>query len=92
MNIVVPSDQLQARTLQSLIEDFVTRDGSVQGHHERPLQEKIQAVEKALRTGHAVIVFNDLEETFTIMPHAEWARAEKTASEVGEKLIDDAET
>ena len=92
MHTVVPANQLQPQTLRSLIEDFVTRDGAVQGHHDRPVDEKIRAVDSALRAGDAVIVFNDLDETFTIMPRAQWARAEKVDSESSERVIDDEET
>ena len=40
----IPHEQLQPDTLYALIEEFVTRDGAVQGHGDTPLATKMQAV------------------------------------------------
>lgn len=66
--IVVPHHQLQAETLRSLIEEFVTRDGAVHGHEEPALSERIDAVHRQLKTGKVVIVFEEETESCTIIP------------------------
>lgn len=72
MHMVVPHDRLQPETLSAVIEDFVTRDGAIQGHRDSSLGEKIKAVQSRLQSGTAVIVFDDAEETFSIVPTDEW--------------------
>ena len=67
MNIVVPCDALEPQTLQSLIEEFITRDGAVHGHRDVPLREKMQAVHRQLQSGEAVIVFEEETESCTIV-------------------------
>jgi hypothetical protein len=75
MNIVVPHGQLQSDTLWAVIEDFVTRDGAIHGHLESPLAERMQAVQSRLHSGTALIVFDDAEETFSIVPRDEWLKS-----------------
>ena len=75
MHIVVPHDHLQPETLWAVIEDFVTRDGAIQGHRDSSLGQKIKAVQSRLQSGAAVIVFDDAEETFSIVPKDEWLKS-----------------
>ena len=63
----IPHEQLQPDTLYALIEEFVTRDGAVQGHSDTPLATKMQAVLGQLEAGKAVIVFDEENETCTVM-------------------------
>ncbi len=44
MTIIIPPDQLQPQTLCSLIEEFVTCDGTRYGHREATLGEMVAAV------------------------------------------------
>jgi uncharacterized protein YheU (UPF0270 family) len=64
--IIVPYQQLDATTLQSLIEEFVTRDGAIQGHCDIALSAQIAAVLAMLKSGKAVIIFDESDETCTI--------------------------
>jgi uncharacterized protein YheU (UPF0270 family) len=73
--IVVPHQQLQPQTLQALIEDFVTRDGSVHGHSDTPLHARVRAVLRQLQAGLVVIGFDESAETFTILPKDEISSA-----------------
>lgn len=81
MNTVVPHDQLQPETLWAVIEDFVTRHGAIQGHTEPPLAEKMQDVQKRLQGGTAVIVFDDAEEMFSIVPMDEWLKSSRLVND-----------
>lgn len=49
------------------MEEFVTRDGAVHGHVEMSLSAKIDAVRSQLRCGKAVIVFDETNDTCTIV-------------------------
>jgi uncharacterized protein YheU (UPF0270 family) len=55
--VLIPYHLLEAETLQRLIEDFVTRDGTDNGD-ETPLTTRVERVRHALRKGQAVIVFD----------------------------------
>jgi uncharacterized protein YheU (UPF0270 family) len=65
---IVPYEQLEPDVLNALIEEFVTRDGAVQGHTETPIAQKMAAVLRQLKSGTAMIVFDEVSESCTIMP------------------------
>ena len=54
----IPYQKLKPETLQSLIEEFVTRDGTDYGLHEVSLEEKVNEVLKQLTSGQCRIVFD----------------------------------
>jgi hypothetical protein len=78
MSIIIPQEQLQPDTLQALIEEFVTRSGAVHGHTDTPLSEMIEAVQRQLKSGEAVIVFDEEEETFTIVRKEQMGKASQS--------------
>jgi len=63
----IPYDQLSSEALQGVIEEFVTRDGTDYGEVEIPLETKISRVLGQLKSGKAVIVFDQHSETCTIL-------------------------
>ena len=66
--MIVPHQQLRPETLHALIEEFVTRDGAVQGHRDTPIAQQIAAVRRQLAEGKAVIVFDEAAESCSIVP------------------------
>ncbi|MCK5098417.1 MAG: YheU family protein [Desulfobacteraceae bacterium] len=65
--VIVPYDQLNPDSLNGVIEEFVTRDGTDYGEIEVSLEAKISRVLSLLKSGKAVIVFDNLSETCTIL-------------------------
>lgn len=63
----IPYDQLSPEALQGVVEEFVTRDGTDYGEVEVPLETKVAQVMNQLKSGKAVIVFDQKTETCTIM-------------------------
>jgi|SaaInlStandDraft_3_1057020.scaffolds.fasta_scaffold562758_1 uncharacterized protein len=63
----IPYEQLDPDTLQNLIEDFVTRDGTDYGLLELSQQEKVQQVGCALKSSKANIVYDKETETCNIL-------------------------
>jgi uncharacterized protein len=63
----IPYDQLSPEALQGVIEEFVTRDGTDYGEVEIPLETKIAQVFAQIKSGKAVIVFDQKSETCTIL-------------------------
>ncbi len=60
-------DQLSPEALEGVIEEFVTRDGTDYGKVEISLETKISQVLAQLKSGRAVIVFDQKSETCTIL-------------------------
>ncbi|MEN8210212.1 MAG: YheU family protein [Thermodesulfobacteriota bacterium] len=63
----IPYDQLSPEALYGVIEEFVTRDGTDYGEFEIPLETKISKVLGQLKSGKAVIVFDQESETCNIL-------------------------
>jgi len=55
--MLIPWQQLQPDTLNNLLEDFVTRDGTDNGD-ETPVNRRIERARHALEKGTAVILFD----------------------------------
>lgn len=64
----IPYQQLDADTLEQLIEHFVLQEGTDYGEEERSLAEKVEDVRAQLHDGSAVIVFSELHESVHIVP------------------------
>lgn len=63
--MLIPYDQLQPDTLENLIRDFVSRDGT-DGGDETPEEVKVERVRQALIEGEA-LVFYDVAEQHCIL-------------------------
>lgn len=66
--IDVPYTTLSDETLDRLIAEFVTRDGTDYGTVERTLVDKIADVRRQLARGEAKIVYDPESETANIVP------------------------
>ena len=60
-------DQLSPEALRSLIEEFVTRDGTDYGTVEQSVDEKIAQVSAQLASGEARLVFDPTAQTTNIV-------------------------
>lgn len=56
--MLIPPTALEASTLDNLIEEFVTREGTDYGTHAWSLAEKVAQVRRQLERGEAFIVFD----------------------------------
>lgn len=65
--MIIPHDQLSAEALTGLIQEFVTRNGTDYGAQEVSLETKVAQVRSALQAGRAVILYDDKDESFTIV-------------------------
>jgi len=65
--VKIPYDQLSPEALHGVIEEFVTRDGTDYGEVEVPLGTKIAQVMAQLKSGKAVIVFDQETESCTVL-------------------------
>ena len=65
--MIVPYTSLAAQTLQNLIEEFVTRNGTDYGNYELSMAEKVSAVEARLHSGEVVILYIESSESVNIV-------------------------
>ena len=65
--MIIPHDQLTPEALHALVEEVVTRQGAVHGHSDVPVETMIRQVLTQLRTGKAVIVYDQAEEAASIV-------------------------
>ena len=65
--VKISYDQLSSEALNGVIEEFVTRDGTDYGEKEISLETKIFQVLDQLKSGKAVIVFDQESETCNIV-------------------------
>lgn len=59
----IPWQKLQPETLQSLVEEYVTRDGTDYGFQEAQYETKIRQVYTLLKSGKIKIVFDPETES-----------------------------
>jgi len=69
--IQIPADRLNPATLEQLVEEFVTRDGTDYGEKERTLEQKKAAVLTQLERGDIVIMFDPEDESVHIVTKSE---------------------
>ena len=72
MIVIIPIEHINNDTLGSLIESFITREGTDYGVNEISLSEKVYQVKKQLSSGDIVIVFDAASESVNIMTKAQY--------------------
>lgn len=65
--MIIPHDQLSAEALTGLIKEFISREGTDYGAVEISFETKVAQVRSALEAGRAVILYDNKDETFTIV-------------------------
>lgn len=65
--MIIPPDELNTETLQALIEEFITREGTDYGDRELDLETKVGILKHQLSSGEVLIVFDAATESVNIM-------------------------
>ena len=65
--MIIPYKEIAPETLNNLIEEFVTRDGTDNGYDET-LERKVERIFNQLKQGEAVVVFDPNLESVNIVP------------------------
>jgi len=65
--VVVPWQSISEDTLQALLEEFISREGTDYGAQELSLADKVQRAKKALENNHALIIVDLALETTQIV-------------------------
>ncbi len=65
--MIIPHTEIASETLQALIEEFVTRDGTDYGEHEASISQKVQQIMVQLERQEIFIIYSELHETCTLI-------------------------
>lgn len=65
--MIIPHEQLSSDTLQGLIEEFITREGTDYEQEEVSLDTKVAQVLRQLQRGDVVIVFDPSSESVSLL-------------------------
>jgi uncharacterized protein YheU (UPF0270 family) len=68
MAAVVPYERLGPEILRALIEEFVTRDGTIYGHRDVTLEQMTALVRRQVVAGTVLIVYDEETQTCTLVP------------------------
>ena len=66
--IVVPFDTLDRETLDRLIAEIVSRDGTDYGVIETTVERRMEQVRMRLQSGAAVLIWNTESESASLLP------------------------
>ncbi len=72
--VLVPFERLDGETLQRMLEDFATRDGTDYGETELSLNARVQIIHRQLRSGEAKLVFYPGDESLQLITAQEAKR------------------
>ncbi|MGJ8646174.1 MAG: YheU family protein [Marinomonas colpomeniae] len=68
MDTLIPYDSLSPETLETILDDIVSRDGTDYGEYDLSVAQKRQQALKALGKGEAVLLFDTESETIKMIP------------------------
>jgi uncharacterized protein YheU (UPF0270 family) len=68
--MIIPIEELDAETLQNIVESVVLREGTDYGEEELSFATKVEQLLTQLRNGEAVLQYSELHESVDIVPKA----------------------
>ncbi len=68
MDTLIPYDSLAAETLEAILDDIVSRDGTDYGDYDLSVAQKREQALRFLRKGEAVLLFDTESETIKMVP------------------------
>lgn len=79
--MLIPYQDLDADTLQNLIEYFILREGTDYGEQELSLPEKTEKVLMQLQQGGVVILYSELSESVTLIHREQLLQQQRLENE-----------
>ena len=71
--VEVPCERLAAPTLDALLEEYASRDGTDYGLVERSLQDKVTNLRAQLQDGSLVLLYDGASEQWDLLPREQAA-------------------
>jgi uncharacterized protein YheU (UPF0270 family) len=66
--MIVPWQDINANTLNHLLEEFASRDGTDYGDYEISLADKVDQLKVQLQQKRILVVYSELHESVNIVP------------------------
>jgi uncharacterized protein YheU (UPF0270 family) len=66
--VEVPSERLAAPTLEALLEEYASRDGTDYGLEERSLQDKVTSLRTQLSNRSLALLYDGASEQWDLLP------------------------
>jgi len=66
--LIIPHEKLSPEALKSLIEEFVTRNGTDNGDTLSTLEQNVAMVMKQLLRKEVVVVYDEITQTVNVVP------------------------
>ncbi|TRX55220.1 YheU family protein [Thalassomonas sp. M1454] len=74
--MIIPIDRLDTETLDSIIQEYILREGTDYGFEECSMEQKIAQIKAQLKTKKIVLVYSELHETINILPFEQFNASE----------------
>lgn len=71
--MIIPYQSLSPDVLQSIIEEYISREGTDYGEYELSLEQKVQRLLPQVKSGDVLIIFDELTESVQLISKAEYA-------------------
>ncbi|MGO2233364.1 hypothetical protein B6N13_11030 [Marinomonas sp. UCMA 3892] len=71
MDTLIPYDSLTPDTLETILDDIVSRDGTDYGDYDLSAAQKREQALRALQRGEAVLLFDTESETIKMIPKSD---------------------
>ena len=66
--VAVPTQRVEAQSLQALLEEFASRDGTDYGERELSLEQKARELQLQLERGELVLLYEVEAEQWDLLP------------------------
>jgi uncharacterized protein YheU (UPF0270 family) len=66
--VAVPTRRIEAQSLQALLEEFASRDGTDYGERELSLQQKTRELQQQLERGELILLYEAECEQWDLLP------------------------
>ena len=66
--LIIPVDQLDQETLSSVLEEFITREGTDYGEQEWSLSAKLDQLSAQLASGKACLCYDPIGQSCSVLP------------------------
>lgn len=67
----VPAERVPPESLDALLEEYTSRDGTDYGEQETPLSERVAELRTGLRQGSVALLYDGDSETWDLLPEEE---------------------
>lgn len=66
--MIIPWESLEPETLDSVIKEFILREGTDYGEYEVPLTHKVEQIKQQLKNKQILLLWSELTESVNIIP------------------------